>query len=295
MESIKPHVLKSFKYFIEFISVISLFCIFKLIGLKNASRLGGSIAILIGPLLRSKKIIKKNIEIGLGNITEDEKIKIINGMWSNIGRTVSEYIFLKNFRKLNYVKVNGLEHLNQIKKEGKPVIFYSGHFANFELMKMELDKYNIKFAAIHRPLNNFFLESIKQNQRLKYVCKNYIIKSRIAIREIINKLNDGYSIAIMVDQRLGEGLSVPFFNQNAKTTTLPAQLALKFKCKLVPIHIERVNEINFEMTVYKPYEIKNTGNINKDTYDITLEINQTIEKMINKNPSQWLWSHNRWK
>ena len=141
----------------------------------------------------------------------------------------------------------------------------------------------------------FFLESIKQKLRLKYVCKNYIIKSRVAIREVINKLNSDHSIAIMVDQRLGEGLSVPFFSQNAMTTTLPAQLALKFKCKLVPIYIERTNGINFEMTIHEPYEIEDTGNVDKDTYEITLGINQTIEKMIAKNPTQWLWTHNRWK
>ena len=295
MESLKPHALRSFKYFIEFISIISLFCIFKIIGHKNASWLGGFLAIFIGPLLRSKKITKKNIEIGLGKIDEEQKIKIINGMWSNIGRTVSEYIFLKNFRNLNYVKISGANHLSQIKKEGKPVIFYSGHFANFELMKMELDKFGIKFAALHRPLNNFFLEKLKQNLRLKYVCQNYIPKSRLAIREVINKIKDGYSLAIMVDQRLGEGPNVPLFNQPAQTTTLPAQLALRFNCKLVPIYLERKKGINFEMTVYEPYEVQNTGNEKEDIMSITLKINQVLEKMILNNPKQWLWSHNRWK
>jgi len=295
METLKPHLLKSFKYFIEFITIISLFCIFKIIGLNNASRLGGFIAVLIGPLFRSKKITKKNIEIALGNIDENLKKNIIDDMWFNIGRTISEYIFLKKFRKLNYVKINGSNYLEQIKKEGKPVIFYSGHFANFELMKMELDKSGIKFAALHRPLNNFFLESIKHNLRLKYVCKNYIPKSRLAIREVINKINSGYSLAIMVDQRLGEGQAIPFFSQPAKTTVLPAQLALKFNCKLVPIHLQRKNGVNFEMTVYEPYEIQKTADDKKDVYNITLKINQTIEKMILKNPNQWLWSHDRWK
>ena len=220
-------------------------------------------------------------------------------MWSNIGRTIAEYVFLKEFRQdkknVNYVKINGLNYLERIKKNREPVIFFSGHFGNIELIKMQLTKLDIKFAALHRPVNNIFLEPLKEYLRLKYVCSNYISKGRMNVREIIKKIKDGYSIAIMVDQRISEGPRVPFFNQPAHTTTIPAQLALKYKCKLVPIYIERKEGVFFEMTVHEPYEIQNTGNNEKDTYDITLKINQIIEKMILKNPTQWIWSHNRWK
>ena len=130
---------------------------------------------------------------------------------------------------------------------------------------------------------------------MKYICPNQIPKGRIGTREIINKIKDGYSIALMVDQRVGEGPRIPFFNQLARTTTIPAQLALKYDCKLVPISLKRIRDINFEMTVLEPYKVQKTGNSDKDTQSITLEINQIIEKMIIDNPTQWLWSHNRWK
>ena len=291
--------MKIIRYFVEFISILSLFCIFKIIGLSNASSLGSVLGKYIGPFFRSKNIIKKNIKIGLGNIDNNQVKKIMDGMWSNIGRTIAEYVFLKEFRQdkknINYIKINGLNYLEQIKKNGEPVIFFSGHFGNIELIKMQLTKLDIKFAALHRPVNNIFLEPLKEYLRLKYVCSNYISKGRMNVREIIKKIKDGYSIAIMVDQRISEGPRVPFFNQPAHTTTMPAQLALKYKCKLVPIYIERKEGVFFEMTVHEPYEIQNTGNNEKDTYDTTLKINQIIEKMIVKNPTQWLWSHNRWK
>ena len=291
--------MKIIKYFVEFISILSLFCIFKIIGLNNASNLGSILGKYIGPFFRSKNIIKKNIKIGLGNIDNNQVKKIMDEMWSNIGRTIAEYVFLKEFRQdkknINYIKINGLNYLEQIKKNGEPVIFFSGHFGNIELIKMQLTKLDIKFAALHRPVNNIFLEPLKEYLRLKYVCSNYISKGRMNVREIIKKIKDGYSIAIMVDQRISEGPRVPFFNQPAHTTTMPAQLALKYKCKLVPIYIERKEGVFFEMTVHEPYEIQNTGNNEKDTYDTTLKINQIIEKMIVKNPTQWLWSHNRWK
>ena len=291
--------MKIIKYFFEFISIISLLCIFKIIGLKNASNLGSLLGRLIGPFFRSKNITKQNIKIGLGNLNEKRKAEIINGMWSNIGRTFAEYVFLKDFKfnrtNFNHMKINGVNHLDEIKKNNESVIFYSGHFANFELMAMELDKFGIKFAAIYRPLNNFFLNPLMEYLRMKYICPNQIPKGRKGMREIITKIKDAYSIALMVDQRVSEGLRVLFFNKPAHTTTIPAQLALKYNCKLVPISLERKEGPNFEMTIHEPYKIEKTENDEENTKNITLKINQIIEKMIIKNPKQWIWSHNRWK
>jgi len=291
--------MKIIKYFFEFIIIISLFCIFKIIGLRNASNLGGILGGLVGPLFRSKKIIKQNIKTALGEINENKESEIINGMWSNIGRTFSEYVFLKDFKfnktNFDHMKINGVEYLNEIKKNKETVIFYSAHFANFELMAMELDKFGIKCAAIYRPLNNFLLNPLMEYLRMKYICPNQIPKGRMGMREIISKVKDGYSIALMVDQRVSEGPRSLFFNKPAHTTTIPAQLALKYDCKLVPISLERKEGPNFEMIIHKPYKIEKTGNDEEDTKKITLKINLVIEKMILNNPKQWIWSHNRWK
>ena len=291
--------MKIIKYFFQFISIISLFCIFKIVGLKNASNLGSILGRYIGPLFRSKNIIKHNIKTAFGEMDEKRETEIINSMWSNIGRTFAEYIFLKDFKlnkeNYNHVKINGREYLNEIKKNNESVIFYSGHFANYELMAMELDKFGIKCAAIYRPLNNFFLNPLMEYLRMKYICPNQIPKGRMSMREIINKVKNGYSVALMVDQRVSEGPRRPFFNKPAHTTTLPAQLALKYDCRLVPIFLERKEGVNFEMTIHKPYKIEKKGNLEEDTKNITLKINQTIEGMIFKNPTQWIWSHNRWK
>jgi len=291
--------MKIIKYFFEFIIIISLFCIFKIIGLKNASNLGSILGKIIGPFFRAKSTIKKNIKIGLGNIDQKKEKEIINGMWSNIGRTFGEYIFLKNF-KLNktgfdHMQITGTEYLDEIKKSNKPVVFFSGHFANFELMAMELNKFGIKLAAIYRPLNNFFLNPLMEYLRIKYICPIQIPKGVKGSREIVKKIKDGYSIALMVDQRVSEGPRISFFNKEAHTTTIPIQIALKYNCKLVPIYIERKNGSNFEMVIHKPYEITKTGVHEKDLKKNSLTINQNIEKMIIKNPTQWIWTHNRWK
>jgi len=278
---------------------IDYFLFLQIVGLKNASNLGGMIGKLFGPLFRSKSITKENIKIGLGEISKENEKEIINGMWSNIGRTFAEYVFLKDFKfnkiNFNHVEINGTKYLDEIKKNNQSVIFYSGHFANFELMAMELDKFGIKCATIYRPLNNFFLNPVMEYLRMKYICPNQIPKGRSGMREIIGKIINGYSIALMVDQRVSEGPREAFFNKPAHTTTIPAQLALKYDSKLVPISLERKEGIKFIMTIHEPYKVKKTGYEDQDTKNITLKINQILEKMIIKNPKQWIWSHNRWK
>ena len=290
--------MKKIKYLIEFFFIIIFFLIFKLLGYKIASIFGSFLLSILGPLFRSKKIIKNNIQISLDLSDENEISKIINNMWSNYGKILSDYIFIKNFRsgKLQkYLDIEGYEILEKIERNKKPVIFVSGHFNNFELMAMQIEKAGIKTAAIYRPLNNFFLNPLMEYLRMKYICPTQIPKGRAGMREIINRIKAGYSVALMMDQRVSEGQKVSFFNRPAFTTTIPAQLALKYDCELVPIFLERKENISFEMTIHEPYKIEKTGNDNEDTTNIILKINQIIEKMILKNPKQWIWSHNRWK
>jgi len=213
-------------------------------------------------------------------------------MWSNYGMTFAEYIFLNKFRKEDlHINIDGKKILDQIFINKKPVIFVSGHFANFELMSMEITKKKIKLATIYRPLNNIFLNPFMEHLRKKYICKNQIKKGRSGVKEAIKFINNQHSIALMLDQRVSEGEKIKFFNENALTTTLPAQLALKHNLNIVPIFIERKNTNFFKMKIYEPIKPSNF----KDKFEISEKLNQIIENMIIKNPYQWIWTHNRWK
>ena len=286
--------MKIVKYFLEFIFIVILFIIFKILGFKLASNMGGYIGKKIGPLFRSKQTILNNIKNALPNTNKADLELIIQSMWENYGRILAEYVFLKDFRKekLNdYLEIEGKEHLNKVRDSNEQVVFVSGHFNNFELMAMQIEKSGINLAAIYRPLNNIFLNGIMEKIRTKYICKNQIKKGRSGTRELLKSFNNKNSIALMIDQRVSEGEKSNFFGQDAFTTTIPAQLVKKFGCKIVPIHIERYNDFYFKMKVEEPI------NYNKDSTidEITLSLNKLLEKMILKNPSQWIWSHNRWK
>ncbi|MAJ23639.1 MAG: lipid A biosynthesis acyltransferase [Candidatus Pelagibacter sp. TMED64] len=292
--------MKIIRYFFEFLVVVSLLSFFKIIGLKLASICGGLIGKVIGPIFRPKSIIQKNLNIAFNNnLSANQEKTIIENMWINYGKILGEYIHLKKFRKSlgnnSYVKIIGSRYLQEIKESKKPVVFFSGHFSNFELMAMELDKFNINLAALYRPLNNIFLNPLMEYLRIKYICANQIPKGRSGTREILKKFKNGHSIALMVDQSVTEGEKVLFFNKLASTTTIPAQIARKFGCKIVPIFFERISQLNFEMTIQAPFDANKTENYQNDIKSTTHKVNLILEEMIKKNPNQWIWSHNRWK
>ena len=246
----------------------------------------------IGPTIRSKNIIDKNLKKFSFNISETEKNIIKNNMWSNYGMTFIEYIYLNTFRKTDlHVNIEGEEVLDEINIKNKTVIFVSGHFANFELMSMEITKKNINLATIYRPLNNIFLNPFMEYLRKKYVCKNQIKKGRAGVKEAIAFIDKQHSIALMIDQRVSEGELVNLFNQPSLTTTLPAQLALKYNLKLVPVYIERKKDNSFNLKFHSPIQSQKF----KDKLELTKYLNIQLESMLLKNPGQWIWTHNKWK
>ena len=286
--------MKTIKYFIEFLFIKLFFFIFKIIGYKNASNLGAKIGSIFGPLVRSKSLIKKNIQNSLPNFEDKEIEMLTKKMWENYGRIFSEYMYIKKFRikKLEkYLNINGTTILDKIKKDKKPVVFISGHFNNFELMAMQLELYGIELATVYRPLNNFFLNQTMEDLRKNYICKNQIKKGLGGVREIIKAFSQNTSIAMMIDQRVSEGEKSLLFNKTTYTTTIPAQLIKKYKCPIVPIYIQRKNDIYFEMTIEDPIYF----NEKDDIENITLKLNAWLEKKILINPEQWIWTHNKWK
>ena len=285
--------MKKINHLIQFIIVKIFFTIFGIIGYKTSSKLGFIIGKYLGPIFRSKESIINNLE--KANINKKNNFeKIASNVLGNYGRIFSEYVHLKNFKNdglQKYFSIEGLDHLKNIKKNGEKVVFISGHFNNFELMAMQIEKAGVDCAAIYRPLNNPYLNSIMEKIRIRDICKNQIKKGRAGTREIIRFLTKGTSIALMIDQRVREGEKIDFFGNPATTTTIPAQLIKKYGCSVVPIYIERKKSHHFKMYVSKPIKISRSRSI----FEITKHLNDILEKMILKNIDQWIWTHDRWK
>ena len=285
-------MIKTFKYFIQSIFIYSFYLFGRVLGLRVSRKLFSFLFVKFGPLFKSKNIIDSNLENLSKNLLSEEKIKIIEDMWSNYGMTFIEYVFLNFFKKNNsHIKIKGENILKDVINEKKKVIFVSGHFANFELMSMEIVKQNIKLATIYRPLNNLFLNPLMELLRKKFVCSNQIKKGINGVRETIEYVNKGYNSALMIDQRVSEGEKINFFNKPALTTTLPAQLSIKYNMPIIPVFIKRKSDNLFELEFFdeiKPNEFKNK-------IELTNKLNSILENLIKKFPNQWIWTHNRWK
>ena len=291
--------MKIIRYFLEFILVIFFFLIFKIIGLKLSSDLGEIIGKYFGPLFRKKTIAKKNILMAFPNFNEKSINEMIDRMWKNIGRIFGEYIHINKFSIIDNSKkkivFTNRDDAEILKKNNKPIVFFSGHFANFELMAKCLQELGFDIGAIYRPLNNIFLNPIMEFIRKKYICPIQIEKGSNGTKKLIKHISNNNPLALMVDQRLSSSIRVPFFDQPATTTITPAQLAIKYDALLVPVFLKRLEKTNFEFFIEEPLITNRTNDYDKDIFNITQIMNIKIEEFIKRDPAHWLWSHDRWK
>ncbi len=285
-------MIKLLKYFFQATIVYFFFILGKLLGITLSRIIFSSVFKLFAPIFKSRKVLEQNLNNFAAEVPNINKNRIISEMWKNYGMTFIEYIFLNTFKKnSSHIVIKGEENLNIAISKKKPLIFVSGHFANFELMSMEISKKNIKLATIYRPLNNIFLNPFMEFLRKKFICKHQIKKGLNGVRDAIEYIRNDFSIALMIDQRVSEGVKINFFKKPALTTTLPAQLALKYKLSIIPVFIQRNSNSKFVIEFQN--EIKAADY--KDKLKLTEKLNEVLEKMIIKNPNQWIWTHNRWK
>ena len=288
--------MKILKYFLQSLIIYIFYLLILILGLYISRKLFSYLFNIFGPLIRSNKIIESNLLKINKNYKNSEIKKISKKMWNNYSKIFVEYIFLNKFKKQNKnIIIKNKDILDNLLTSKKPIIFVSGHFANFELMSMELIKNNFKLATIYRPLNNLFLNPFMEFLRRNYVCKNQIKKGRLGVKEAVKFIKNDHNIALMIDQRVSEGKILNFFNCPALTTTLPAQLAVKYNCDIVPIYIARQDNEIFVMEIYNPIKIPKEFDSEKLKEEISLNLNKVLESMIEKDPGQWILTHNRWK
>jgi len=287
--------MNNLKYLIQFLIIIFFLILFKLLGLRISSILSGYLTKTFGPFFRSNNLARKNLVRAMPNLNIYQQKRLLEKMWFNYGKILSEYIFIKNFRTHSgfseKIKIINRNIIEKIKADEQPVIFISGHFNNFELMAMQIEKLGINLSVVYRPLNNIFLNPLMEHIRKKFICKNQIKKGISGTKLLLKHFKKKNSIALMIDQRVSEGIKVDLFKAKSFTTTIPAQFVKKFNAKIVPVYIERTYNNNFEITFFEPITFEKDSTI----YDITLILNQKLEKMILKNPDQWTWTHNKWK
>lgn len=267
-----------------------------LLGLERASNFGGWLLRTIGPRLGNSNRARRALRKAFPEKTEAEIETIVRGVWDSVGRTAAEYAHLKEFhtfRDDSRVEIEGIEIVEEIERRGKGGIYFSGHFANWELMPIAMMHRGQKGATVYRPINNTHINDWMVALR-GTICPTQISKNNNGARDLMRRLREKYFVAMLTDQKIQEGIPVPFFGRDALTTPTPARLALKFDCPLIPAWIERVGPARYKLHVYPPLEVEPSGDLRTDIYALMVKMNAFLEERIRERPEQWLWLHNRW-
>jgi KDO2-lipid IV(A) lauroyltransferase len=269
---------------------------FEFLPLDWASGLGGFLARKIGPRLGLNKRARKNLSRAMPELSPDAIERIIAGMWDNLGRLVAEYPHLGAFRVYDgdgRVEIVGAENIRAQAAGGKGAIFFSGHFGNWEVAPLAVTQAGLGAVEIYRPANNPLVDKLLNRAR-SVIGTELVPKGTVAARRAIAALQEGRHIAMLVDQKMNDGIAVPFFGHDAMTAPALAQLALRFDCAIMPARVERLKGARFRIVMSPPIEITPTGDRQADTLAIMTAVNAEIESWLRERPEMWLWLHRRW-
>ncbi len=287
---------KAVRYWLEGVAAKLGFALFGALPLDLASALGGGLMRRLGPHFGVSNAARRNLARAFPDFTTDQVEHTIRAMWDNIGRTAAETPHLGDFhcyRPGGRIEVLGTEHIDRARDDGVAGIFFSGHLANFELLGLSLTQRGIDLVNTYRAANNPHVDRLIMRAR-KDNRGRHAAKGRRGGRDIVRALKAGEHVAILIDQKQNDGIAVPFFGHDAMTNPAVAQLALKYRCPIIPGDIERLNGAHFRLTIHPPIEFEPTGDSEADTLAIMTRLNAMLEGWIRRRPEQWFWLHRRW-
>jgi KDO2-lipid IV(A) lauroyltransferase len=263
--------------------------------LDTASAMGGALARWIGPRLGISHRARRNLRAALPELSPAQIERTIRGMWDNLGRVAAEYPHLRRigvFETGGRVETHGLDHLDAALAAGRRVVIFGGHLANWEIAALAAGQYGLDIAQIYRAANNPLVD--RMIARLRGGTGELIPKGAVASRRAVAALRRGGHVSLLADQKLNDGIAVPFFGRPAMTAPALALLALHFDCAVLPARVERLQGAHFRLTLYPPLDLPRTGDREADVAALMRLVNEILEGWIRERPEQWFWVHSRW-
>jgi KDO2-lipid IV(A) lauroyltransferase len=278
---------------LEACAVYAAYGLFRILPVGAASWLGGFLVRGIGPLLPSHSTALENLAHAFPEKTMAERLSIAHAMWWNLGRVMAEYAHLKHFGGEPRVTVHGGEHVAAVIASAKPAIFFAGHIANWEVPAMAVRANGIELPLVYRAPNNPFVDRLIRHAR-QPVTRTLVPKGNEGAKALIALLRQGRPVGMLVDQKMNDGLAVPFFGRDAMTAPAMVRIAEKMDLPLHPVQIVRTKGARFEVTIHPRFKLPSTGDKAADTMQAMTRINALLESWIRPHPEQWLWVHRRW-
>lgn len=282
----------------EYLLVLGLFFLFRLTGLKYGPALAGAVTGFAGPRIRSlSKRAEDNLRVSFPDWTEEQIAETVKDVWVNLGKFGAEFSHLEKFipyTKNSRVSVSGSDRLRAIARKDRPAILVSGHFANWEVMSIVFHHTGLPYSLVYRPANNPLVDELIIHRRAEVMTRHQIPKGKKGARNLVSSLAAGRSLAMLMDQKLNDGISVPFMGRQAMTAPAAARLARKFGLAVIPVSITREKDSRFHVTVHEPLEAGTGDGSREDIHALTEGINRFLESCIRNRPGEWLWLHRRW-
>ena len=284
--------MKRLRQRLEYFGARLIWGLFGLLPLDAASAAGGWLARMVGPLLRAHRIARSNLVRAFPDKSGAEIEVILRGMWDNIGRVAGEFPHLEQMAARR-VELVGAEYIALLRDDERPGVFISAHVGNWELCGAVAVAHGLPLHLVYRAANNPWVEDLYRKGR-KSAAVALIQKGSEGARQALLVLKAGGHLGMLVDQKMNDGVPIPFFGRDAMTAPAMAQFATRFKCPLVPARVERLNGAHFRVTVYPPMDFPHTGDGHADNRLLLVRINAQVEEWVRQRPDQWLWVHRRW-
>jgi Kdo2-lipid IVA lauroyltransferase/acyltransferase len=269
---------------------------FRVLPVDWASGIGGFLARLIGPRLGITKRAQENLKRALPNLTPAQRRQVIAGMWDNLGRVIAEYPHLDKFRLFEKnSRIEGVDGGNILatRDPAKKYIFFSAHYGNWEIAIRTAAQAGFEVTGVYRAPNNPIVDRFMLWAR-GAEGGELVPKGDIAARAAFGALREGRALCMLVDQKMNDGIPVPFFGRDAMTAPALAVLALRYDCAVVPIRMQRLKGARFRMISEPAMALPKTGNNDADRRALMIEVNAIVERWVREHPEQWLWLHRRW-
>jgi len=283
------------RYPVEAVGAYFIVWIFSKLPLEKASAFAGWFVRTVGPLSDAQTTGMRNLAKAYPENTVQQNKDIIKKVWDNFGRDMGEYPHLAkiNVYEDPRFEIVGAEHIDNLRDDGKPGIIFGAHLANWEVGIMGMSQRGLRVTQMYRATNNPYVDKLVRRTQ-EGIGKEVLNKGSQDAKRILELLNSGGHLFLLVDQKLNRGISVPFFGREAMTAPAAVRMAIRYNCPLIPMRVERLGGFKFRITYYPPLEVSNTGDLAKDQYDNLVRMNSALESWVRERPEQWLWIHKRW-
>jgi len=293
---------RSLRYRLENLAARLGFGLFALLPLAAASALGGWLGRTVGPHLAVSRRARSNLERFMPELDQRQRRQAVRELWDNLGRVTAELPHLNDFHiaetagagsAAGAIELRGVEHVHAANQSGRAVMLIGAHMGNWEVQALANFLLGYETHVVYRAANNPLFDDLVRSFR-KGLADAVVPKGAAGARRLMKLARGTVSIGMLVDQKMNDGIAVPFFGVPAMTAPAAAQLALRFKLPLIVARCERLEGSRFRLTILPPMALPDSGDRNADVLEVMTAINRTLEGWIRERPGQWLWVHRRW-